>query len=63
MTAGYVTRPRHKLREEVAANKQRRKEDKRVKIEAKIDKLQGKLAAVSVADDKKKMESQKGHGK
>ncbi len=64
MTAGYVTRPRDKLREELATSKQRRKEEKkRVKIESKIDRLQGRLAAVKVDKDEEKTETQKGHGK
>ena len=62
MTAGYVTRPRDKLKEELAANKQRRREErKKVKMEAKIDKLQNRLAAIKV--DKDEEVKQKGHGK
>ncbi len=62
MTAGYVTRPRNKLIEEVAASKLRRKEEKkRVKMEAKMEKLQGRLAAVKVDNDEEM--TVKGHGK
>ena len=62
MTAGYVTRPRDKLKEELATNKQRRREErKKVKMEAKIDKLQNRLAAIKI--DKDEEVKQKGHGK
>ena len=71
MTAGYVTRPRQQLREDLAEVKKRKREEKKkAKVESKIDKLQSKLASVSVGEGttkKVKVEkeelSQKGHGK
>jgi len=61
MNAGYVTKPRDKMREELALTKQRKKEErKKVKMEAKIEKLQKRLAAVRVEDGRPKV---KGHGK
>ncbi len=64
MTAGYITRPRNKLIEGLAATKQRRKEEKKkVKMEAKIEQLQGRLAAVKVGNDEEMTVKEKGHGK
>ena len=51
-----------KLKEELAANKQRRREErKKVKMEAKIDKPQNRLAAKKA--DKDEEVKQKGHRK
>lgn len=71
MTGGYVTKPRQQLREDLAEVKKRKREEKKkAKVEAKIDKLQTKLASVSVGEGttkkvKVEMEEfkQKGHGK
>lgn len=58
--AGYISRPKDKLKEELKAKKKVEKE--KAKMEKKVEKLGVKLAAASVHSSKTEVK-QKGHGK